>query len=101
MSFFDLNRKISYEHININKNSAEKWYEQLGATSSTLYTYGTTANEIEYYDAGRKLYKTFDCIKLNGDVTLNFSALFSNSDIENNYIFLKYYYVKYYYYDNE
>ena len=48
MSFFDLNRKISYEHININKTSTKKWYEQLGATSSTLYTYGTTENEIEF-----------------------------------------------------
>lgn len=103
MSIFDLNRKITYEHININKNSAEKWYEQLGATSSTLYTYGTTENEVEYLDTvlNKKLYKTFDCIKLNGDVTLNFSTVFSDSDIENNYIFLKYYYVKYYYYDSE
>ena len=101
MSFFDLNRKISYEHININKTSTKKWYEQLGATSSTLYTYGTTENEAEYYDAGRKLYKTFDCIKLYDDATLNFSSVFTNSDIENNYIFLKYYYVKYYYYDSE
>lgn len=101
MSFFDLNRKISYEHININKTSTKKWYEQLGATSSTLYAYGTTENEVEYYNAGKKLYKTFDCIKLNGDATLNFSSVFSNSDIENNYIFLKYYYVKYYYYDSE
>ena len=56
MSFFDLNRKISYEHININKTSTKKWYEQLGATSSTLYTYGTTENEIEYYAEGKKLY---------------------------------------------
>ena len=101
MSFFDLNRKISYEHININKTSTKKWYEQLGATSSTLYTYGTTENEIEYYAEGKKLYKTFDCIKLYDDAALNFSSVFSNSDIENNYIFLKYYYVKYYYYDSE